>query len=149
MPMALSGQTALVDKLLYHTSRPFASRVVGRTHMEALQRDHMAAYLLHHINIAGGRDDLFAGEAITAVHEISGGFLRRAGSLARGTLLAAAQEKAPMVTAEHVRVAATEILLSIGNRDALVCELAQERESLRDALRTRPVPNDPARVAES
>jgi type II secretory pathway predicted ATPase ExeA len=110
MPIILSGQTTLIDKLLYHTSRPFASRVVGRTHMEALQREHMAAYLAHHIKISGGRDDLFAEEAITAIHQSSGGLLRRAGSLARGALLAAAQEQAPLVSAEHVRVAATEIL---------------------------------------
>ena len=36
MPIVLSGQTSLIDKLLFHTSRPFASRVVGRSHMEAL-----------------------------------------------------------------------------------------------------------------
>ena len=30
MPIVLSGQSALIDKLLFHTSRPFASRVVGR-----------------------------------------------------------------------------------------------------------------------
>lgn len=110
MPMVLSGQTALIDKLLFHTSRPFASRIVARTHMEALQRDHMASYLQHHIKIAGSHDDLFAEEAITAIHQSSGGLLRRAGSLARGALLAAAQEKAPLATAEHVRVATTEIL---------------------------------------
>jgi hypothetical protein len=32
----LSGQIALIDKLLFHTSRSFAFRVVGRSHMEAL-----------------------------------------------------------------------------------------------------------------
>jgi general secretion pathway protein A len=110
MPMVLSGQTSLIDKLLYHTSRPFASRIVGRTHMEALQRDHMAAYLQHHLKIVGGGQDLLTEEAITAIHQSSGGLLRRAGSLARGALLAAAQEKAPVVTAEHVRFATTEIL---------------------------------------
>jgi general secretion pathway protein A len=109
MPMVLSGQTSLIDKLLYHTSRPFASRIVGRTHMEALQRDHMAAYL-QHLSIVGGGQDLLAEEAITAIHQSSGGLLRRAGSLARGALLAAAQENAPVVTAEHVRFATTEIL---------------------------------------
>jgi type II secretory pathway predicted ATPase ExeA len=51
MPMVLSGQTSLIDKLLFHTSRPFASRVIGRSHMEALQRDHMAAYLAHHLTV--------------------------------------------------------------------------------------------------
>jgi general secretion pathway protein A len=110
MSMVLSGQTSLIDKLLYHTSRPFASRIVGRTHMEALQREHMAAYLQHHLKIVGGGQDLLTEEAITAIHQSSGGLLRRAGSLARGALLAAAQEKAPVVTAEHVRFATTEIL---------------------------------------
>jgi type II secretory pathway predicted ATPase ExeA len=110
MPVVLSGQIALIDRLLYHTSRPFASRVVGRSHMEALQRDHMANYLTHHLSIVGGSGDIFAPDAVTAIHQSSGGLLRRAGNLARGALLAAAQEHCPVVTAEHVRIAATEIL---------------------------------------
>lgn len=110
MPIILSGQSALIDKLLFHTSRPFASRVVGRSHMEALQRDHMAAYLSHHLSIVGGTKELFADDAVTAIHQSSGGLLRRAGNLARGALLAAAHEHCPAVTAEHVRLAVTEIL---------------------------------------
>jgi len=110
MPLVLSGQSALIDKLLYHTSRPFASRIVGRSHMEALQKDHMASYLAHHLLIAGGKPDLFSDDAVLAVHQSSGGLLRRAGALARGSLLACAKEKCPVVSAEHVRIAATEIL---------------------------------------
>lgn len=110
MPIILSGQTTLIDKLLFHTSRPFASRVIGRSHMEALQRDHMAAYLAHHLSIVGGTTELFGDDAVTAIHQSSGGLLRRAGNLARGALLAAAQERCPAVTAEHVRMAVTELL---------------------------------------
>jgi len=110
MPLVLSGQISLIDKLLFHTSRPFASRVVGRSHMEALQRDHMAAYVAHHIAIVGGSPEVFAEDAVTAIHQNSGGLLRRTGNLARGALLAAADEKCPTDTAEHVRLAATEIL---------------------------------------
>jgi len=110
LPIVLSGQTSLVDKLLFHTSRPFSSRIVGRTHLEALQRDHMAAYLTHHLRVAGGKEELFSEEAVTAIHQSSGGLLRRAGALARGSLLAAAREKCPRVSGEHVRIASTEIL---------------------------------------
>jgi type II secretory pathway predicted ATPase ExeA len=110
VPIILSGQTSLVDRLLYHTSRPFTSRMVGRSHMEALQRDHMAAYLTHHLSIAGRSKDIFADDAVTAIHQSSGGLLRRAGNLARGALLAAAQEQCPVVSGEHVRIALTEIL---------------------------------------
>ena len=110
LPIVLSGQIALIDKLLFHTSRPFASRVVGRSHMESLQRDHMADYLAHHVSIAGGTKPLFSPDAITAIHQSSGGMLRRAGTLARGALMAAAIEQCPVATAEHVRIASTEIL---------------------------------------
>jgi general secretion pathway protein A len=37
MPIVLCGQKRVPDKLLFHTSRPFASRVVGRSHLEALK----------------------------------------------------------------------------------------------------------------
>jgi general secretion pathway protein A len=110
MPLILSGQNILIDRLLYHTSKPFASRVVGRTHLEGLQQADMKEYLLHHLRIAGATEEIFAEEAITAVHQGSGGLLRRANYLARGAMLAAASEQAPVVTAEHVRLASTEIL---------------------------------------
>ena len=70
----------------------------------------MAAYLSHHLKIVGGKEGLFTEEAVTAIHQSSGGLLRRAGSLARGALLAAAREKCPAITAEHVRLASTEII---------------------------------------
>jgi len=110
LPIVLSGQPILTDKLLYHPCRPFASRVMGRTDLLALQLEDMKRYLRHHLEFAGATKELLSEEAILAIHQGSGGLLRRAGSLARGALLAAAQESAPLVAAEHVRIASTEIL---------------------------------------
>jgi type II secretory pathway predicted ATPase ExeA len=110
MPLVLSGQNILIDRLLYHTSKPFASRVVGRTYLQGLQQADMKAYVLHHLRIAGAHEEIFSEEAITAIHQGSGGLLRRANNLARGAMLAAATEQAPVVSAEHVRLASTEIL---------------------------------------
>jgi len=108
-PIILSGQNILVDRLLFHTSRPFASRIVGRTLLQGLRRDDMHSYLAHHLAIVGGNSDLFTDDAVTAIHQSSGGLLRRANALAKGALLATATEQAPAVTAEHVRLASTEI----------------------------------------
>ena len=110
MPVVLCGQDALIDKLLYHTSRPFASRVVARSHLEPLQLSQMCDYLRHHLCVAGGRPELFDEQALTAIHQSSGGALRRANNIARGALMAAAAEQAAVVTAEHARLAVTEIL---------------------------------------
>lgn len=109
LPIILAGQNNLLDKLMYLTSRPLASRVIGRSHLEGLKQKEMAGYLKHHLEIAGIKEQLFSEEAILAIHQGSGGLLRRANLLAKGSLIAAAREKVMVVSAEHVRVASTEI----------------------------------------
>lgn len=110
MPIVLAGQNNLIDKLMFHTSRPLASRVIGRSHMEGLKHRDMAGYIRHHLEIAGIKDQLFSEEAVLAIHQGSGGLLRRANLLAKGALIAAANEKSKMVSAEHVRIASTEVI---------------------------------------
>ena len=69
MPIILAGQNNLIDKLMYHTSRPLASRVVGRSHLEGLKLKDMTGYLKHHLEIAGVKEQLFSDEAIVAIHQ--------------------------------------------------------------------------------
>jgi type II secretory pathway predicted ATPase ExeA len=109
MPIILAGQNNLIDKLIYHTSRPLASRVVGRGHLEGLNLKDMAGYLRHHLEIAGIKEQLFSDEAVLAIHQGAGGLLRKANLLAKGSLVAAAKEKCNTISPEHVRVASTEI----------------------------------------
>lgn len=110
LPVVLAGQNNLVDLLLYRTSVPLASRIVARCHLEAIMREDMERYLNHHLAIAGVSQPLFADAAITAIQQGSGGLLRRANHLARGALIAAASEKTQIVSAEHVRIASTELV---------------------------------------
>ena len=70
----------------------------------------MAAYIKHHLQIAGIKEQLFSEEAVLAIHQGSGGLLRRANFLAKGALIAAAAEQCKVVSAEHVRMASTEII---------------------------------------
>jgi general secretion pathway protein A len=109
MPVIMSGQNSLIDKLMYHTSRPLASRVVGRSHLEGLKLKDMQGYLKHHLEIAGIKEQLFSDEATVAIHQGSGGLLRKANNLARGALMAAAHQSSLVASAEHVRIASTEI----------------------------------------
>jgi len=110
LPVILAGQNNLLDELMFHTSRPLASRVIGRSHLEGLKLHDMTGYLKHHLEVAGIKEQLFSEEAILAIHQGSGGLLRRANFLAKGALLAAAAEKARVVAADHVRIASTEIV---------------------------------------
>lgn len=109
LPLVLAGQSTLIDKMTYRASAPLASRIVTRSHMEGLDRQGMLLYLEHHLNLAGVKTNLFEDAAITAIHQGSGGLLRKANHLARGALIAAAAQESMSVSAEHVRLAATEI----------------------------------------
>jgi len=110
VPLILCRQNNLIDKLLYHTSRPLASRVVGKSHLPGLILKEMQEYLHHHLKIAGVKEQLFAEETILAIQQGSGGLLRRANHLARGALVAGALEKNHTVSAEHVRTASAKII---------------------------------------
>lgn len=110
LPIILAGQSSLADNLLYRTAIPLASRIVARSHLEAVDRLGMEGYLRHHLNIAGLKNNPFEEQAITAVHQGSGGLFRKANHLARGALIAAAGDKSQIVTADHVRMADSELL---------------------------------------
>ncbi|MFC1835301.1 ExeA family protein, partial [Thermodesulfobacteriota bacterium] len=109
LPIILAGRANLIDKLMYQTSLPLASRVVARSHMEPVSRDDMNQYLVHHLAIAGVNTNVFDDAATTAIHQGSGGIFRKANNLARGALIAAANQKSQTVSAEHVRLASTEL----------------------------------------
>lgn len=109
LPIVLAGQSSLIDKLMYRTSAPLASRIIARSHLEGTNRQGMQQYLEHHLNLAGVKTNLFQEAAVTAIHQGSGGLLRKANHLARGALIAACAAESMTVAPEHVRLAATEI----------------------------------------
>lgn len=109
--LVLAGLVTLIDKLTYRSSLPLASRVVTKTHLSNLNQEQIKIYLEHHQqNIGGLKKQLFTEPAVFAIVQASGGVLRRTNHLARGGLIAAATEKETSVTAEHIRIAATELI---------------------------------------
>ena len=108
--LVLAGQPNLLEKLTCRSSAPLASRVVSRTHLNNLNQEQTRVYLEHHLGVCGVKKQLFSDQAITAIYQGSGGVLRKSNSLARGGLMAAAMEKEQVVSAEHIRIAATELL---------------------------------------
>jgi len=111
MPMILCGQDLLLDHLMALAVRPLASRILGRNHLESIKKEVMEEYLNHHMKLTGCSKKLFSEEAIFAIHQGSGGLLRKANSLSKMALLACVMDNAQTVAAEHVRVASTEVFM--------------------------------------
>ena len=107
--VVLAGQPNLIEKLTYRTSAPIASRVIARTHLTSLNQEQIALYLEHHLTAAGIKNKLFSEQAVTAISQGSAGVLRKINSLAKGGLTAAAIDKEQIVSADHIRLASTEL----------------------------------------
>jgi general secretion pathway protein A len=110
MAMVLCGQNTLLDKLQSRTAVALASRVIGRSHLEPLSHDMTAQYLAHHLATGKLKNSPFDDAAVTAIYQGSGGVPRRINGLARGGLIAAAAGKQHVVTTEHIRIAASELI---------------------------------------
>lgn len=108
--LVLAGQPNLLEKMTYRSSAPLASRVIARAHLGHLNQDQLGVYLQHHLEVGGVKKQLFSDQAITAIYQGGGGVLRKSNFLARGGLIAAAMEKETVVSAEHIRIASTELL---------------------------------------
>lgn len=109
LPIILAGQNNLADNLLYRSAAPLASRIVARSHLASVDRQGMEDYLIHHLKRTGLKNNPFEPAAVTAIHQGSGGLFRKANNLARGAMLAAANDKSLTVTADHVRLASSEL----------------------------------------
>ncbi|CAO0822544.1 hypothetical protein DFAR_3170003 [Desulfarculales bacterium] len=70
----------------------------------------MQDYLLHYLKIAGVKQNLFSDPAGIAIQQGSSGLFLRAKHLARGAIIAAAEEQTQVVSPEHVRIAETELI---------------------------------------
>lgn len=110
LPMLLVGQSNLVDMLMFPRAKALASRVITRGHMQPLNDDEVRQYLIHHLKLAGCNTNLFSDEAMLAMKQSASGALRKINNLARGGLIAAARQEHNEVTAEHIRLAGTEII---------------------------------------
>ena len=109
LPIILAGQMGLEEKLRYRKATPLSSRVVARGVLSAVSKEEMSHYVSHHLAVAGVKTSLFEDSALLAIHQGSGGIYRKANNLARGALIAAAEEKTATVTPDHVRIASSEL----------------------------------------
>ncbi|MBI4925479.1 MAG: AAA family ATPase, partial [Bdellovibrio sp.] len=76
-----------------------------------LNQEQIRIYLEHHQQVIGGiKKQLYTDSAITAITQIGSGVLRKTNHLALGGLIAAAAEQVQVVTAEHIRIASTELI---------------------------------------
>ena len=104
----LLGQPTLRRRMRMGAYAALDQRVALRYGLEGMELTETAAYLKHHLALAGRSDTLFSDDALALIHEASRGLPRLINNLAVASLIAAFAAKKAIVDESAVRVAVAE-----------------------------------------
>ena len=89
----LIGQPTLARQLRMGVFAALDQRIVTRFSIQPMDIGESAAYLRHHLALAGRQEPLFADDAVARLHRVSTGLPRALNNAATAALIAAADGK--------------------------------------------------------
>jgi type II secretory pathway predicted ATPase ExeA len=104
----LLGQPTLRRRLKLGGFAALDQRIALRYALEGMELAETAAYLKHHLALAGRSDPLFSDDAIALIHQTSRGLPRAVNNLAIQSLIAASADTKSIVDEASARAAVTE-----------------------------------------
>jgi type II secretory pathway predicted ATPase ExeA len=105
----LLGQPTLARKLRLGVFAALDQRIATRYTLTPMDLADSAAYLRHHLHLAGRTDPLFADDAIARLHRVAGGLPRKLNNAATAALIAAAADGKALVDDACAKRAAAEL----------------------------------------
>jgi type II secretory pathway predicted ATPase ExeA len=107
--LILLGQPTLSRQLRMGTFAALDQRIATRYSIKAMDIGESAAYLRHHLKLAGRDEPLFADDAVARLHRVSNGLPRALNNAGTAALIAAASEGKDLVDDTCAKKAAAEL----------------------------------------
>jgi general secretion pathway protein A len=104
LSLILIGQSELKLTLQTQACEAIAQRINVRFHLTAMNESETAAYVKHHLRVAGVQREVFTDGALHIIHEYSGGIARKINNLCTSCLLHAFAKSKSLVDDHMVRV---------------------------------------------
>jgi type II secretory pathway predicted ATPase ExeA len=108
LTLILLGQPTLRRRLKLGQFAALDQRIGLRAHLDGLPLEETAAYLKHHLALAGRSDALFSDDAIATIHRAARGIPRAINNLAVQALVAAYADDKGIVDHTSAKTAITE-----------------------------------------
>lgn len=103
------GQPTLNRQLRMGMFAALDQRILTRYTIKAMDLGESAAYLRHHLALAGREEPLFADDALARLHRVSNGLPRALNNAATAALIAAAADSKTIVDDACAKKAAAEL----------------------------------------
>ena len=107
--LVLIGQPTLRRRLRQSAYAAIDQRISLRVHIEGMAAAETAAYLRHHLSLAGRTDPLVSDDAMAVIHEASRGLPRAVNNLAIQALVATFAAEKAIVDQAAAKMAVVEV----------------------------------------
>jgi general secretion pathway protein A len=97
LTLVLLGQPDLAHKLRFAPYEALDQRISVRYHLKPFDLEESAAYVKHHLRVAGRQDPIFSDGFLALVHDHTKGVARKINNLCRTALLLGATEQKPIL----------------------------------------------------
>lgn len=111
LTLLLVGQLSLLPMAARHGS--FDERLDIKVFMQALTAGETAAYVEHRLEAAGASRDIFSAEALTTVHQLTGGLPRRINRLCDLALVVGFASGARNIDGDDLRAVHDELVAAV------------------------------------
>jgi hypothetical protein len=137
LQIVLVGQTELEQRLKHPSLRQLRQRLTLRAKTHPLTADESRAYIHQRLRIAGSNgQQIFAPEALTAIHRYSGGIPRIVNLLCEHCLVSAFVDQQKTVSAAVVDAVARDFDLEGNHSVGPASQTTPDKFDLMDALKT-------------
>lgn len=103
LTVVLVGQQSLCRTFGLSSLEPLANSITVNTHLATLPKEESFSYVEHRVTGVGGAAGLFTKNALTLIHQASGGIMRNINTIAHSSLYKAYHTKSVQVEIEHVK----------------------------------------------
>jgi len=108
--IVLIGQPTLRRRLRQGAFAAIDQRITLRINIEGMDLTETAAYLRHHLGLAGRTDTLFSDDAVAVIHQSSRGLPRAVNNLALQSLIATFAADKGIVDQAAAKMAVVEVV---------------------------------------
>ena len=124
------GQNEFIDIISHHQNRALRQRLTINYHINPLKDSEVKAYILHRLNVAGLKENIFSDNAIREINSFSNGYPRLINIICDHALLTGYVKEVKTIDEEIIAECANGLLLTRKNEDYSRNDLKPAQEDI-------------------
>jgi general secretion pathway protein A len=124
------GQNEFIDIISDTQNRALRQRITINYHLESLKEPEVKKYILHRLNVAGLKENIFADNSISEIISFSNGYPRLINIICDHALLIGYVKGVKTIDAEIIKECANGLLINRENNDDYKNDLKTSREAM-------------------